>query len=88
MFDRVSRSLSLRLLAIFLALGALFAYGASTAVRWVYSEDDLRELISGHLSLHVDYVRADIGNPPRIDRAIAITEKVPVDIRITGPGLD
>ena len=85
MLDRLSHSLSLRLLAIFLALGALFAYGASVAVRWVYSEDDLRELISGHLSLHVDYVRADIGDPPRIDRAIMITEKVPVDIRITGP---
>jgi signal transduction histidine kinase len=88
MLDRLSRSLSLRLLAIFMALAALFAYGASIAVRWLYSEDDLRELISGHLSLHVDYVSADIGDPPRIDRALAITEKVPVDIRITGPGLD
>ena len=88
MLDRLSHSLSFRLLAIFLALGALFAYGASVAVRWVYSEDDLRELISGHLSLHVDYVRADIGSPPRIDRAIAITEKVPVDIRIAGPAVN
>ena len=27
-----------------------------------------------HLSLHVHYVKEDIGAPPNIDRAIAITE--------------
>lgn len=88
MIDYLSRSLSFRLLAIFLVLGALFAYGAMMAVRWVYSEDELGDLISSHLSLHVDYVRQDIGNPPDIGRAVAITERVPVDIRIVGPGLN
>jgi signal transduction histidine kinase len=62
MLNRLSRSLSFRLLLI--------------------------GLISGHLSLHVSYVRDDIGVPPRIDRAVAITEKVPVDIRILGPDID
>jgi len=33
-------------------------------------------------------VREDIGVPPDIDRAVAITEKVPVDIRILGPDID
>ncbi len=88
MIKYLTRSLSFRLVAIFLVLGVLFAYGAMTAFRWVYSEDDLRELISGHLSLHVDYVRQDIGNPPDIRRAVAITEKVPVDIKIIGPDLN
>ncbi len=88
MIERLRRSLSFRLLAIFLLLGLVFSYFATVGIRWVYSEDDLRELISGHLSLHVDYVRRDIGDPPRIDRAIAITEKVPVDIRIAGGGVD
>jgi signal transduction histidine kinase len=88
MLSYLTRSLSFRLLAIFLVLGMLFAYGAITAIRFVYSEDALRELISGHLSLHVDYVRRDIGNPPDIERAIAITERVPVDIRIVGPDLN
>jgi signal transduction histidine kinase len=83
-----SYSLSLRLLAIFLLLALLFAQGIVIGVRWIYGADDLRELISGHLALHVDYVRRDIGDPPRIDRALAITEKVPVDIRIVGPGVD
>ena len=88
MLDRLRRSLSFRLLAIFLALAGLFVYGAIEAVRWIYGNDDLRELISGHLSLHVQYVRNDIGDPPRIDRAIAITEMVPVDIRIAGPDIN
>jgi signal transduction histidine kinase len=81
-------SLSLRLLAIFLLLAALFAWGVVAGIRWVYSEDDLRSVISGHLSLHVDYVRKDIGSPPRFDRALAITRRVPVDIHISGPGVN
>ncbi len=88
MLRRLSRSLSFRLLAIFLVLAGLFVYGTLTALRWVYNSDEIRGLISGHLSLHVHYVKEDIGSPPRIDRAIAITESVPVDIRILGPDID
>ena len=88
MLRRLSRSLSFRLLAIFLVLALMFVYGTFTALRWVYNSDEIRGLISGHLSLHVHYVKEDIGSPPRIDRAIAITESVPVDIRILGPGID
>ena len=88
MLDRLSRSLSFRLFAIFLVLAGLCIWGALSALRWVYNSDDIRGLISGHLSLHVQYVRDDIGSPPRIDRALAITERVPVDIRIVGPELD
>jgi signal transduction histidine kinase len=88
MIRRLARSLSFRLLVIFLLLGGLFVYGTAVAIRWVYNSDDIRGLISGHLSLHVQYVREDIGSPPRIDRAIAITERVPVDIRILGPDID
>ena len=88
MVRRLARSLSFRLLVIFLVLGGLFVYGTLSAIRWVYNSDDIRGLISGHLSLHVQYVRDDIGSPPRIDRALAITERVPVDIRILGPAID
>jgi signal transduction histidine kinase len=69
-------------------MATVFVWGTTEAIRWVYTNDEFRELVSGHLSLHVDYVRQDIGNPPRIERAIAITQKVPVDIRIVGPALD
>ena len=82
------RSLSVRLFAIFFLLGGLFVFGAYQALIWVYNSDDIRGLISGHLSLHVYYVKQDIGTPPDIERAIAITERVPVDIRILGPDID
>jgi len=88
MINRLSRSLSFRLLVIFVVLGGLFVLGTIDAVQRFYNSDQIRGLISGHLSLHVSYVKEDIGVPPRIDRAIAITEKVPVDIRILGPGVD
>jgi signal transduction histidine kinase len=88
MIERLTRSLSVRLLAIFLALAALFVWGTLLALRWMYNSDEFRGLVSGHLSLHVYYVKEDLGMPPRIDRAIAITRRVPVDIRILGPTLD
>ncbi len=88
MLERLSRSLSFRLLIIFLTLAASFVYFSIAAVRWVYDTDEVRELVSGHLSLHIDYVLDDIGEPPRIARAIAITRRVPVDIRIAGPQID
>ena len=88
MGNRLSRSLSFRLLLIFLVLGGLFVLGTINAIQRFYNSDQIRGLISGHLSLHVSYVREDIGVPPRIDRALAITRKVPVDIRIFGPSID
>jgi signal transduction histidine kinase len=88
MFNRLSRSLSFRLLVIFVVLGGLFVLGTMKAIQRFYNSDEIRGLISGHLSLHVNYVREDIGVPPRIDRAVAITERVPVDIRIFGPDID
>ena len=88
MLNRLSRSLSFRLLAIFVVLAGMFVYGTFIALKWVYNSDEIRGLISGHLSLHVHYVREDIGSPPSIERAVAITESVPVDIRILGPDID
>lgn len=88
MLRRLSRSLSFRLLGIFVVLAVMFVYGTLAALRFVYNSDEIRGLISGHLSLHVHYVKEDIGSPPRIDRAVAITESVPVDIRILGPDID
>jgi signal transduction histidine kinase len=88
MLRRLTRSLSFRLLVIFLVLAVMFVYGTFSALRSFYNSDEIRGLISGHLSLHVHYVKEDIGSPPRIDRALAITESVPVDIRILGPDID
>jgi signal transduction histidine kinase len=81
-------ALSVRLLGIFLIEAVLVILAVRLAVQWVYGTDYLRELVSGHLQLHVDYVLADIGDPPDLERARRITEKVPVDLRVEGPGID
>ncbi|MDJ0910708.1 MAG: HAMP domain-containing sensor histidine kinase [Woeseiaceae bacterium] len=88
MLRRLLRSLSFRLLAIFLVLGGLFVYGTYRSIQNFYNSDEIRGLISGHLSLHVQYVRDDIGSPPALENALAITERVPVDIRIEGPDVN
>lgn len=88
MLYKASRSLWFRLLAIFVVLATVFIYGVTQALSYVYRADDMRELVSSHLSLHVDYVLADIGDPPRIERAQAIVKRVPVDIRLDGPDLN
>ena len=88
MISRLSRSLSFRLLLIFIVLGSIFVLGTLKAIQIFYNSDQIRGLISGHLSLHVNYVREDIGVPPRIHRALLITRRVPVDIRILGPTID
>ena len=88
MLRRLLRSLSFRLLAIFLLLGGLFVYGTFKSIQNFYNSDEIRGLISGHLSLHVQYVRDDIGSPPALENALAITERVPVDIRVAGPDVD
>ncbi|MFK7886577.1 MAG: ATP-binding protein [Gammaproteobacteria bacterium] len=84
----LTRSLWFRLLAIFVLLASVFIYGVTLALGYIYRADSLRELVSSHLALHVNYVLEDIGDPPRIERAEAIVERVPVDIRLDGPGLN
>lgn len=59
MLERLSYSLSFRLLLIFLVLGGLFVFGTMKAIQRFYNSDDIRGLISGHLSLHVHYVREE-----------------------------
>ncbi|NIV18916.1 MAG: HAMP domain-containing protein [Woeseiaceae bacterium] len=88
MLSHLSRSLTFRLVAIFIVLGGLFVFGTYKIIQQFVNSDEIRGLVSGHLSLHVSYVREDIGVPPRIERALAITERVPVDIRIFGPDID
>ncbi len=83
-----TRSLWFRLLAIFVVLATAFIYGVTLALSYIYSSDDMRELVSSHLSLHVDYVLDDIGDPPKIEQAQAIVDRVPVDIRLVGPDLN
>ncbi len=88
MIKEISRSLSARLLGIFILTAIVYAVVGRFVYLLVLDQDFLREVVGAHISLHADYVLNDIGSPPSIDRARAITERVPVDIRLSGPGVD
>ncbi len=85
---RITRSLSARLLAIFLLTSIVYGIASRYAVDLVFDQDYLRRIASGHMSQYAEYVLNDIGIPPDIEKARAIVERIPVDIRLHGPELE
>lgn len=80
----LGHSLRVRLVTVFLllalALAATFTFGMQTAlsVGWRVAA---RPLVSDY----VDRLAAEIGNPPSIERAQALTQRLPVSVSISGP---
>jgi signal transduction histidine kinase len=88
MFKRITRSLSARLVAVFFVTSLVYGSGSVVAVNLVRNTDYLREVVGSHIALHAELVLKEIGSPPDPVRAKSITDRIPVDIRITGPGVD
>ena len=80
----LAHSLRVRLVALFLllalAMAATFVMGMQRAlsIGW---RDAARPLVVDY----VDKLAADIGNPPRIEAAQALVQRLPLSIRISGP---
>ncbi len=80
----MSHSLRLRLVALFLllalAMTATFLFGMQKAlsVGW---RDAARPLVADY----VDRLVLEIGTPPSVERAEALTRRLPVRVRISGP---
>ncbi len=83
---RLRYSLTARLLLLFLitsvALAALISYSLRLANRHQF-----RAVFRPHLVQYLDYIQRDIGYPPNIDRARALTRRLPLIIHIRGPAL-
>ena len=79
------RSLSLRLLAIFVVTGA-----ATLAVLVLLLREGLsaqwRRAIQPHLARYVEYALDDLGDPPSLERARGIAAAVPVEIALYDGG--
>jgi hypothetical protein len=88
MFKKITRSLSARMVAIFFITSMIYGTGSLYAVRAVRNTDYIREIVGAHISLHAELVLKEIGIPPDVARAQAIVDRIPVDIRISGPGVD
>lgn len=77
-------SLRLRLVAVFLvlalAMAAIFALGMQKAmsIGW-------RGAVRPMVADYVDRLAAEIGNPPSVERAQALVQRLPVSVVISGP---
>lgn len=81
---RFRNSLSGRLTLLFIGMAILFVLlvgaGIGRALH-VHFDQTLRP----HLQRYVEYIRHDIGNPPNLARAAALSRELPVTIQIAGP---
>ena len=82
--QRLRHSLRWRLVALFillaLAMSGAFLFGMQKALSTGW-RDAARPLLVDY----VDRVAAEIGSPPSVERAQAITQRLPVTVRISGP---
>jgi hypothetical protein len=83
----MSHSLRLRLVTLFLlfalAMTGAFLFGMQKAlgVGW---RDAARPLVADY----VDRLVTEIGSPPSVERAQALTRRLPVSVRISGPAVN
>ena len=77
-------SLRLKLVLVFLVLAlvmtAIFLAGMQRAIGMGW-----RQAVAPLLADYVDRLVAEIGSPPSVERALALTQRLPVSVRIDGP---
>ncbi|HEY0722243.1 MAG TPA: HAMP domain-containing sensor histidine kinase [Gammaproteobacteria bacterium] len=79
-------SLSGRLLLLFLATAVVFVALVGVSIGWAY-RTHFKTTLQPHLIQYLDYIRTDIGTPPNLQRAAALSREVPLQIRIDGPSV-
>ncbi|MDH3375581.1 MAG: HAMP domain-containing histidine kinase [Gammaproteobacteria bacterium] len=85
--SRLKRSLSNRLLLIFAATSlCIVALIISLLIHGLGAQ--WRANIHPHLLQYLDYVNADIGDPPSVERATELARRLPINIYIQGNGID
>ncbi|MBT0569917.1 HAMP domain-containing histidine kinase [Curvibacter sp. CHRR-16] len=80
-------SLRVRLIALFvllaLAMASTFMFGMQAALN-IGWRDAAKPLVADY----IDKLATEIGNPPSIERARAITQRLPLSVRISGPQIN
>ena len=83
-FSALRHSLRLKLIAAFvllaLGLSIIFLAGTQRAIGMGW-----RLAVAPLVADYVDRLVADIGSPPNIDKARALTDRLPISVRIDGP---
>lgn len=80
-------SLSARLLGLFLLTAALLALVVHIGFRQGVSHR-FRDLTRPHLTEYVNHLLTEIGDPPNIERARALSKRLPVSVEIRGPSVN
>ena len=81
---RIGHSLGLRLVALFLLLALALTLTFLGGTRSVFS-GGWRDVVRPLIVDYVDRLALDVGTPPDVARAQALTERLPLAIRIDGP---
>lgn len=87
MFNKIRRSLTLRMMLLFL----LTAFAISFILHLTLGlalKNQFETNLMPHILQYQHYIRKEIGSPPSIMRATAIAERIPVDIYIHGPRIN
>jgi signal transduction histidine kinase len=84
---RFSHSLSGRLILIFIGMALLFVLLVGGTMFTAF-QGHIEDTFRPHLIQYVEYVQADIGTPPDFGRAAELSRRLPLTIRIAGPGGD
>lgn len=79
-------SISARLVVLFLFTALLLVVVVQLGFHFAF-RTNLRDLTRPHVAEYVQHLIDQIGDPPRVERAKALSERLPVDIYIRGPRL-
>ncbi len=78
-------SLSARLLGLFLLTALLLSLVVQSGFKFGL-RNQWRETAQPHLAQYMGYLLNEIGTPPRIEQASALTRRLPIEIAIVGEG--
>ncbi|MDP6734189.1 MAG: ATP-binding protein [Gammaproteobacteria bacterium] len=81
---RFRHRLSIRLIGVFLVTAFVLVIIISGLFRGVW-RSHLQDAVRPHLDQYLVYIQQDIGSPPDVNAAKALTERLPIDIAIIGP---
>jgi signal transduction histidine kinase len=81
---RLRHSLSGRLTLLFIGVAVLFVLLVGAGIGRAFHEH-FDQTLRPHLQRYVEYIRHDIGMPPDLARAAALSRELPVVIQIAGP---
>jgi signal transduction histidine kinase len=85
LFKKRRRSLSARLVILFVVMAILFLVIVGGSLKFAF-QSAFKENIGPHLLQYMNYIQKDIGTPPNFERAKEIVATLPVEIHLFDHG--